>query len=226
MLFFLPDFNVPQLPEAEARHCIQVLRKSKGDVIQVCNGKGQWATAEIVSPEIKRCLLKLGTVEEKPRDWIGEIWLAVAPTKNLDRMEWMVEKLTELGCNGVIFIKTARTERGHINLERLEKMALSALKQSGQGWLPEIRWIEKWAAFPFSSFDNHWFGDLSPQSDQRFDKHLPGSHLVWIGPEGDFSPTEWDTLIKRGAKGIRLSPHILRTETAAIASLCLYHLSS
>lgn len=225
MLFFLPDFSQPQLPEAEARHCLQVLRKNVGDSIQVCDGKGHFAQAEIATSNPKNCLLRLGDIENRPQTWSGEIWLAVAPTKNIDRMEWLVEKATEMGCNGFYFVKTARTERGHLNLERLEKIALSAMKQSGQAWLPEIHWVDKMTNFPFDSVDHHWLGDLSPNAKSQFSDKETGKHVFWIGPEGDFSQEEMALLQSKKSIGIRLSPNTLRTETAALAAVFLYHFS-
>lgn len=225
MLFYLPDFSNPVLPESESRHCIQVLRKTAGDTLLVGNGKGEKAEATIVKANPKACELNLSKSEFHTHTWKGKVFLAIAPTKNLDRMEWLVEKATEMGCNGFYFIRTARTERNQINVERLEKVALAAMKQSGQYWLPEIHWVDKLEKFPFSDFSNHWFGDLSSHSHSSFDQKENGSHLFWIGPEGDFTPAEWGLLREKGALGISLSSNILRTETAGLAAVFLFHFS-
>lgn len=226
MLFFLPDFAHPILSESESRHCVQVLRRKIGDSIVVVNGKGDRAEATLAKANPKACELKLGKADHISRTWKGNFNLAIAPTKNLDRMEWLVEKATEMGCNGFFFVRTVRTERSQINLERLEKVALSAMKQSGQFWLPEIHWVDGITRFPFSQFSCHWFGDLSSGSRSQFGKTDNGNHLFWIGPEGDFAPAEWELLRENGAKGISLSSNTLRTETAGLAAVFLFHFSS
>lgn len=226
MLFLLPDFENPRLPDSESRHVVQVLRMHPGDSLEVTDGKGHYAHARLKEAQPKAALVQLENVRFSDRYWKGKVFLAIGPTKNLDRMEWLVEKATELGINGFYFIKTTRTERQHLNLERLEKIALAAMKQSGQYWLPEISWIERFNDFPFQSFENHWFGDLSSGPKSRFQIGSETSNVFWIGPEGDFSPEEWKQLKAIGAKGISLSPHILRTETAAFTAISHYHFTA
>lgn len=223
MLFYLPDFQNPILPESESKHVVQVLRMQAGDSLEVTDGKGHFAVARLQSAHPRSALVHLENIQFAERLWKGQVFLAMGPTKNLDRMEWLVEKATELGINGFYFIKTARTERQHLNLERLEKIALAAMKQSGQHWLPEIFWITRWKDFPFQRVEYHWFGDLSFGQKSVFQPGAEASHMFWIGPEGDFTQDEWQQLKSIGAKGISLSPHILRTETAALTAISLYH---
>jgi 16S rRNA (uracil1498-N3)-methyltransferase len=222
MLFYLPEFHKPVLPETESMHCVKVLRKGKGDTIRVTDGLGNMADARITDPNPKRCGLELLNPIEKPKDWEGNVWLAVAPTKNLDRMEWLVEKATEIGCDGFLFVRTARTERDHLNLERLQKVALSAMKQSGQASLPDMIWAPKWNQIPWEKFDRILTADLTAHNPE-WKRDLNSRSLLFIGPEGDFTPQELDDLKQHQAESIRLRPQVLRTETAALYALMLAH---
>jgi 16S rRNA (uracil1498-N3)-methyltransferase len=224
MLFYLPDFTNPILPETEAMHVVKVLRLGKGAEISITNGKGAIAKARVADPNPKKCSLEISEVTEKEKDWKGCIWLGVAPTKNIDRMEWMVEKCTEIGCDGFLFIRTARTERDQINLERLQKVALSAMKQSGQAWMPEMIWAPKWSAIPWNQFDRLITTDLGA-TNTKIERRPEENCLILIGPEGDFTPQELEDLKTRKSEGIRLRPQVLRTETAAMFALSLVHLS-
>lgn len=224
MLFYLPDFQNPILPETEAQHCLIVLRCKKGDRVRFTDGKGNLGLGEILSEKTKNCSLKILEIKAFPKNWVNEIWLAVAPTKQLDRMEWMVEKCTEIGVDGFIFLKTQRTERPVLNLDRLEKVALSAMKQSGQYHLPKMHWISDWKAFPWDDFQNLYCADLGSQA-KPFISERPGKSLLFIGPEGDFTPTETQEMYEHGAIPIRLRPQVLRTETAGVYALSLFHFS-
>jgi 16S rRNA (uracil1498-N3)-methyltransferase len=224
MLFYLPNFENPVLPESEAFHCLKVLRKGKGDEIQVTNGLGQSAIGAIEIPDVKKCLLKIKEVRMNFKSWENEIWLAVAPTKQMERMEWMVEKSTEIGLDGFVFMHTARTERDVLKTDRLEKAAISAMKQSGQMYLPKIQWFSKWHDFPWTTFEHIWLADLSESAPSRL-KTETGKNLIVIGPEGDFTPKELEEIKSHKARSIRLRPQVLRTETAAIFALSMSHLS-
>ena len=220
MLFYLPDFENPVLPETEARHALQVLRMKKGDSLRVTNGKGLKADAQILSDKPAACLLQLSEIGQLKRFQSGEIYLAVAPTKNADRMEWLIEKGTELGCAGFHFFKSKRTERNHLNLERLEKIALSAMKQSGQNFLPEIHWHKSLEELPLHHFDRIITADLSAAENKL--KEIPYKKmLLLIGPEGDFTTVELEWLSGKSTESVRFLPQVLRTETAAMYALTL-----
>lgn len=223
MVFYLPDFQNPFLPESEAQHCLKVLRKKSGDQILVTNGKGLKAEALILTENPKNCQVKLLNISSVRKNWVNEIWLAVAPTKQLDRMEWMVEKCTEIGVDGIIFIKTKRTERDVLNMDRLEKTALSAMKQSGQFWLPELKWQPKWNQFLWNDFPQIYCADLGSDALSNIPKKKTGKSLIFIGPEGDFTPEEITEIYQHHASPIRLRPQVLRTETAGIYALGLFH---
>lgn len=220
MLFYLPDFANPVLPETEARHALQVLRMKKGDSLQVSDGKGGFAEAVIGSESTSACKLQLSEIKHFTKPQEGEIFLAVAPTKNADRMEWLVEKGTELGCAGFHFFRSKRAERNHLNLERLEKIALSAMKQSGQYHLPEIHWHKSLSDVPLSEFDRLVTADLSA-TENRLNAIPFSKMLLLIGPEGDFTPEELRWLAGKSTEALRFLPQVLRTETAALYALTL-----
>jgi 16S rRNA (uracil1498-N3)-methyltransferase len=224
MLFYLSDFEFPHLQEAETQHCLRVLRKRKGDIIEVSDGQGKWASARIKNENPKGADLELIETKTHKPLWNNEIWIAVAPTKQMERMEWMVEKCTEIGVNGFLFFHSARTERDVLKTERLEKAALSAMKQSGQFYLPEILWCQAWKNFPWPQFDHLFIADLENEGENRL-SIKPGRNLILIGPEGDFTTDEYLEIRAKGAKSIRLRPQILRTETAAFFAVSMAHLA-
>lgn len=223
-MFYLPDFDQAVLSESESHHCIKVLRSKPGDRIRVVNGKGFQADATIIEigkkGEVRLNLHLPWDQKEKPKE---EIWICVAPTKNADRMEWLVEKATEVGVDGLIFLITARTERSHLKLERLEKVALSALKQSKGFWLPRLEFKSGFDELVWSDYAQLLVADL--RLSQQLDwQPIPGKNLIFIGPEGDFTQNELELMAEKGAKGIRLAENILRTETAAFYALCQAHM--
>ena len=219
-LFYLPDFESEILPEPEARHVLQVLRMRKGDLLQLTDGKGRRATGRILQEKVSQCRLEITDIQSVERFRSGEIHLAVAPTKNADRMEWLVEKATELGCNGFHFFQSERTARSHLNLERLERVALSAIKQSGQYHLPEIKWHKQLQQLPLADFDRIVIADLS-SSHTRLNPIPFRKMLLLIGPEGDFTAEELVWLGTQKTESIRFLPQVLRTETAALYALSL-----
>ena len=224
MLFYLPLFEQALLPEAEARHALQVLRLRKNDSIQVCDGNGHVASARILKESTSDCRLELTEIKRIDPLRKEEIWLAVAPTKNADRMEWLVEKAVEIGCNGFHFFKSGRTGRNHLNLERLNRIALSAMKQSGQFYLPRLHWHEDLNRLPFNEFDRLVTADLRSEN-KRLQARPFRKMLMLIGPEGDFTPEEFTFLQSLQTEQLRFLPQVLRTETAALYALTLGLLS-
>ena len=227
--FFAPDIEVnPVLPESDSGHCIRVLRLRMGDEISVIDGKGCRFLCRIIDPHPKRTLLEVTAKEYIPNPWPGEITLAVAPTKNIDRMEWLVEKLTEIGVNRFVPILTKRSERKEIKTERLEKIAVSAMKQSLKTSLPQVN-----AMTSLKDFVNEC------KAEQRFvaycDDTMPRHALaqcvipkakstaILIGPEGDFTPDEIEMTISAGFIPVTLGDCRLRTETAALAAVQTIH---
>ncbi len=168
-LFYTPDIQDDmQLPEEEAGHCIRVLRMKEGDRIRLTDGKGCFYDAVISAVSGKRCMVHVENIEKQAPLWSGHLHIAVAPTKLMDRNEWFVEKAVEIGVDEITFLKTDHSERDVIKMERIEKIAVSAMKQSQKATLPVLNGMTSLRSFIEHGFD----GD-------RFIAHCePGSKLL------------------------------------------------
>ncbi len=210
-----------QLPEDESKHAVRVLRLSLGDAVELVNGQGSIFQAAVAQADAKRCELRLVAEQQVPRR-PTYTHVAVAPTKNLDRMEWLVEKAVEVGIERLTFLRCARSERRELKLERLEKIAISALKQSGQAWLPQLDELIDFEKFiptidPATTFIAHL-----EEGERTALAHVIAaapSSCVLIGPEGDFTPAEIELALSRGVRPVTLGASRLRTETAALAAV-------
>jgi 16S rRNA (uracil1498-N3)-methyltransferase len=219
-LFYQPD-PVDYLTEDDSRHAVRTLRLGAGDEISVTDGRGTRLTARITGADVRQCGFRAITKHQIPARPFA-VRLCVAPTKNLDRIEWLVEKATEIGVERISFFIGQHSERRVLKLDRLEKIAVAAMKQSLQAWLPVLD-----EAVPFAQL-------VSQTTDsQRFIAHLPANaapvslakatqpgqtYAVLIGPEGDFSPGELGQAMQAGFTMVTLGPHRLRTETAALTA--------
>lgn len=228
--FYAPDINQsPFLPESDSQHCCRVLRMQTGNCIEIVDGRGALYKCRIVTAHNKRTEIEIIERIELPPVWQYNITVAVAPTKHLDRMEWLVEKLVEIGVNRIVPIRCMRSERKELKTERLEKIAVSAMKQSLKAVLPQIDEVMSLQSFLISV----------DKSDQRFvaycddwverkllaREYRPGSSVtVLIGPEGDFSPEEIKMTIDNGFVPVTLGDNRLRTETAALVACDTFHI--
>ena len=228
-LFYCPDINDDmELPQEEAGHCIRVLRMKEGDRIRLTDGKGSFHDAVISAVSGKRCMVHVESSEAQAPLWSGHLHIAVAPTKLMDRNEWFVEKAVEIGVDEITFLKTDHSERDVIKMERIEKIAVSAMKQSQKATLPILNGMTSLRSFIQRGFDGDKFiAHCEPGSKVLLqDAVVPGHNsLVLIGPEGDFSPEEIDMALKAGFKPISLGPSRLRTETAALVAVHIMNLA-
>lgn len=221
-VFYTPDIQThPELPEEEAQHCIRVLRLNAGDEITLTDGKGNFYRAEITAATNKRCLVKV--IETIPQDplWQGHLHIAMAPTKNMDRNEWFAEKATEVGIDELTFLNCRFSERRVIKTERIEKILISAIKQSLKARLPKLNEMVDFDKFIAQDFSGQKFIAHCYDGDKPLLKEVvrPGEDsLVLIGPEGDFSEEEVAKAISKGFKPISLGKSRLRTETAALVA--------
>ena len=229
--FYCPDIAATQvLPEEESRHCVKVLRLAEGDPIDVVDGCGNRYACRIALAHPKRCAVEVCAVQAVPTHWQHQIGLAVAPTKHLDRMEWMVEKCVEMGVNRIVPLRCHNSERTELKAERLRKIAVAAMKQSLQATLPQIDEMTPLSAL----LDEPWSGqrfiaycDAELPCDKR--KPLAQGYkagcdvMVLIGPEGDFSPEEVSRAVKAGFEPATLGESRLRTETAAVKACATLH---
>ncbi|MFN3316118.1 MAG: 16S rRNA (uracil(1498)-N(3))-methyltransferase, partial [Raineya sp.] len=223
-LFYCPEIaENPVLSEEESRHCLQVLRYQIGDKIKLIDGKGYFWEAEITEKQAKKCLLKIidkHLDERNQRNY--HFHLAIAPTKNIERIEWLVEKCTEIGIDEISFLLCQRSERKELKLERLEKIAVQAAKQSQRAFLPKINEMQKLSVF-LEKTKLHkaqkWIAHLEENERKIFGKNLivpQNNYCVLIGPEGDFGTEEIVLAKSFGFEAISLGNSVLRTETAGV----------
>jgi 16S rRNA (uracil1498-N3)-methyltransferase len=215
-IFYAPTLQADQthyqLSEEESKHCIRVLRMQQGAPIQLINGCGLEAQALLQDAHPKRCILQMITVvQHEPSP---EVHIAMAPTKNMDRIEWFLEKATELGLTKLSLLNCEHNERKQVNTERLEKIAVAAMKQSKRFYLPVIEPLQRFSDF-ITAHPLGYFGHCSEGPKIPMGK-LDGAKPFLIGPEGDFSAEEISLALQSGYQAVEMSSFRLRTETAAL----------
>jgi 16S rRNA (uracil1498-N3)-methyltransferase len=219
--FFINDVNdsIAILNQDESKHIIKTLRYKKGETIELTDGKGNIYLAELANTNPSTCEVKI--IECRKEETPIEIIAAVAPTKNMARMEWLVEKLTEVGITRFVPVVCTHSERKVFKTERLKKIALEAMKQSGRAYLPKIDEIIPFPVFieVMKDFVGQKFilsaGEHSPNF--LYNIYKPGIAAITItGPEGDFTNEELQFAINNGFIPVSLGEYRLRTETAAL----------
>ena len=227
--FYAPDIAInPILPESDSQHCVRVLRMKEGDTLEVIDGKGHRYTCRLIEAHAKRAHVEIIEKQDVPLSWQNNITIAVAPTKHLDRMEWMVEKLTEIGVNRIIPLLCRYSERKELKIERLEKIAISAMKQSLKTVLPIIDVMTPIKdVITEQIYDQRFIAycDTSiPRKLLSAEYRANKDTLILIGPEGDFSTEEINLALNSGYKPISLGDNRLRTETAAVVACDTCHI--
>jgi len=222
-LFFGQIFPDILIDSDEQQHIAKVLRMREGEEIYLTDGKGNLAKGTLIF-EGKKVTLNVSEVKENLPDFSPKLHIAIAPTKNIDRIEFFLEKAVEMGISEVSFILTEQTERKNISIDKLKKQAISASKQSLRSHFPKINDLQKFSEFmknlnPENTFVAHCNENLErislnllrePQHD-NFE-----TYTFMIGPEGDFSDKEIHQLAEKGVKAVSLGNQRLRTETAGI----------
>ncbi len=240
--FYTPSpLTSPFLPEEEAAHVLPVLRLGVGDGMTIIHGVGNLHQAAITSTQGKRCQFEiLSTVRMAP-EWTRRIHIAMAPTKNIDRTEWFVEKATEIGVDHISLLECQFSERKVVKAERLEKIVISAMKQSHKFYKPQVEEMQPFARFINQPFDGPRFiahcydqpdlllpdGTKPLLSDLLRDasSEAPQGFQVLVGPEGDFSVSECRQALQAGFIPVSLGTSRLRTETAALVAVHLMRLN-
>lgn len=226
-LFFSPDIRLNSLlPEKESQHCVKVLRMREGDNLTVTDGKGFFYECTLLQANPKQCIVSIQNSIDKQKGWNYSLRIAFAPTKQMERNEWFVEKAVEIGIDTITPVLCRYSERKEIKTERLDKIAVSAMKQSQKAYLPEI---ERMTAFkdiiaqPFNGkkFIAHCYDLPREPLAQLYQKGEDA--LILIGPEGDFSREEVETAIATGYQSVTLSESRLRTETACLVAIHTIH---
>lgn len=231
--FYVPDAaNQTELPVDEAMHALRVLRLKGGDEMFLMDGVGNYYRAQVTIAATHHCYYEI--LEQMPQEpqWKGRVQLGIAPTKMLDRVEWMLEKATEIGVDEVSFLYCQFSERKLIKTTRLEKIVVSAVKQSHKAWKPVLNEIVSFKSFINQPHEGrkyiahcyeevprtYLFDELRKPSDSE-------DAIVLIGPEGDFSIDEVKMAIGAGWQSVHLGKSRLRTETAGLSAVMMMQLA-
>ena len=210
------------LPDEEAQHAVRVLRLSVGDEVWLMDGCGTFYRAEITLASNHKCMYRIVEALPQQKTWRGHLCVAIAPTKNMDRIEWFVEKATEIGVDEIVFLNCRFSERKEIKLPRVEKICVSAVKQSRKPWMPILRGMVDFKTFINEKSDADIFiaHCYDEYEKANFFASIPaeGNVCVMIGPEGDFSIDEVQYALDNGATSVSLGQSRLRTETAGIVA--------
>lgn len=226
-LFYAPDFTAPchTLDEEESKHCVRVLRLAEGDTLYITDGRGNLFHCRITQAHPKRCEVEVidCTHEYEKRPY--RLALAVAPTKNIDRFEWFLEKATEVGVDEIIPLECSHSERRALKTERSGKVITAAVKQSLKAYHPLLHELTDFRKVVAAPFDGRRFiAHCAPAQSGAGKRYLPRvlkkneKVLILIGPEGDFSPEEITFALANGFEEISLGSQRLRTETAAVVA--------
>lgn len=238
--FYVPNASsVNELPEEEAQHAVRVLRMEMGDEMMLMDGEGIFYRAIVTEATKKRCLYRIEETLPQDRQWQPHLHLAMAPTKNMDRTEWFAEKATEIGFDELTFLRCRWSERTVIKTERVEKILVSAMKQSHKAWKPILNEMVDFKAFlqeikerenrngkVMQKFICHCYEEEGLGEKVALKDALKSGEdvLVMVGPEGDFSIDEVKMAEANGFQSVSLGKSRLRTETAALVAVHLMNL--
>lgn len=231
--FYVPDaLNCNELPPDEAMHALRVLRLKIGDEMMLMDGQGNFYKAEVTLAHTKHCMYEIKETMPQERQWQGHVHLAIAPTKLMDRVEWMVEKAVEIGVDEISFLNCQFSERRLVKIPRVEKIAVSAIKQSRKAWKTQLNDVVTFKKFITQPRGGHQFiahcYDEIPRT-YLYDelRNLPDTEdtTVLVGPEGDFSVEEVKEAIDNGFVSVHLGKSRLRTETAGLSAILMMQLS-
>lgn len=230
-LFYVPDISGAEviLNETESKHAIRVLRLKTNDEIELVDGKGGFYKARIQDANPKKCQLNIIDSQKEFGKKDFHLHIAIAPTKNIDRTEWFLEKCTEIGIDEITPLLSEHSERKVIKPERLEKILVSAMKQSVKAYLPKLNELTKFSDLLQQATETKKYIAHCNEGEKPHLKNLvqPGDKvLILIGPEGDFSPEEVDLALQNGFEAISLGDARLRTETAGVVACHIVNLAN
>lgn len=231
--FYVPQASsTTELPQDEALHAVRVLRLQAGDEIFLMDGEGDFHRAEVTLAQGKHCHYHILESIPQRQAWRGKIHLAMAPTKMMDRVEWMVEKATEIGCDHFSFLLCKFSERKQMRADRVEKIVVSAVKQSRKAWMPKVDELESFKQFVTApraggKYICHCYDEISRKDFfELINKEDAAEDItVLVGPEGDFSIDEVRLAIDNGYQSVSLGSARLRTETAALSAVMMSQLA-
>jgi len=231
--FYVPDAATShELPVDEAMHALRVLRLQSGDDMMLMDGVGNFYRAEVTLAHTKRCLYDIKETMPQQPQWPGHVHLAIAPTKMMDRMEWMVEKAVEIGVDEISFLNCQFSERRVVKLSRIDKIVIAATKQSHKAWKTTLNEVVPFKQFitqprEGSKYIAHCYEEVPRTSlfDELRQSDASQDATVLIGPEGDFSIDEVRMAVDNGYKSVHLGTSRLRTETAGLSAVMMMQLS-
>lgn len=235
--FYAPDLvREGELPPDEAAHAVRVLRLKEGDELLATDGRGGLFRCHITLASVKCCAVRVDEALPAAKGWPGSVHLAVAPTKNMDRLEWLAEKATEIGIDSLSLLLCDFSERRVVKTERLEKILVAAMKQSHKAWLPRLSAPQSFRDFVATATEGRRFiahcydpadvgegGEAKPFLLSALGSG--GDSLVCVGPEGDFSIDEVRWAVRHGFVPVSLGSSRLRTETAGLVAVHLMQLA-
>lgn len=224
-LFYNPDISTEtktfSFDKEESRHIVRVLRKNPGDTLVITNGKEQLFRATIAEARDKKCTVDITGWEKQPKTWNYRLHIAIAPTKMNERFEWFLEKATEIGIDEITPVICDHSERKHLKMERMEKVIISAMKQSLKYKLPGLNPPVKFKDFiQNQTWDLGLIAHCQKDDKKRISDVIEKKNniMILIGPEGDFSESEIEMSKEKGLIPVSLGESRLRTETAAIVA--------
>ncbi|MFN8436600.1 MAG: 16S rRNA (uracil(1498)-N(3))-methyltransferase [Cytophagales bacterium] len=213
------------LPEDESLHAVKVLRLTEKEHVGVIDGKGNFFLCTIEKAHSKKCDLKIVEKKSFQKSRNKFVHVAIAPTKNSDRIEWFVEKAVEMGIDKISFLHCEHSERKSMNMDRTERVVLSAMKQSQQYFQPELEDMLKFSQFveKYKETEHKYIAHLEEGDRTDFSKAIQNKEnvLILIGPEGDFSKAEVEVAIKNNFLPVTLGQNRLRTETAGLYAVAV-----
>ncbi len=231
--FYQPEIfstEIITLDADESRHCLKVLRMKRGDTVEVTDGKGNLFTTEIINDREKLCELKIISQKKNYGKLEYKTAVGIALTKNIDRFEWFLEKATEIGIDTIYPMFTERSERSRLNTDRLRKIIVSAMKQSGKAYLPQLhepRKFQEMMLVGFMTDLQKFIATCESGLPHLKDSYLKGKNsLMLIGPEGDFTENELHQAKSNGFEPVSLGNSKLRVETAGIVACHLIQLTN
>ena len=231
--FFVPNAaNETEMPMDEAMHALRVPRLKSGDEMFLMDGDGTFYRAEVTIAATKHCMYEIKEALPQQKGWTGYIHLAMAPTKMMDRVEWLVEKATEIGFDEMSFLNCKFSERKSMRTVRLDKIAVAAVKQSRKPWKPQLNSFINFKEFVNQPREGRKYIAHCYEEIERIDlfsdlQNMPKDEKVTIlvGPEGDFSFDEVQLAISKGYQSITLGNSRLRTETAGLLAVTMAQLA-
>ncbi len=221
-----------ELPEEEAVHATRVLRLSEGDALMLMDGEGTFYEAEVTVATPKRCTYRITQTLPQARAWQGHLHVAMAPTKMMERTEWFVEKAVEIGVDEITFLNCQFSERKVVKLPRVDKIVVSAMKQSRKAWKTRLHDMTEFRHFieqphPERKYIAHCYEEVARTYlySELCKPAETADALVLIGPEGDFSIDEVRMAVAHGFTSVHLGTSRLRTETACLSAVMMMQLA-